>query len=226
MNADGAASAYSSRCEAPQDASQEATPSAQVSGEKPEVARALQPRLRRGRLLTRAALVMQLVKAGDAEPTGEAETATEQSEPAPETEATTEPAPSLPQLFPREGSDERDVRLSEAEWEAVAARVTDGSAEVALLKDWVRASGLPQVVFSPAALSKAGGEQEIELRQQYLRTGKKRDVERNYNSRGQTWICRSYTKTMPLAEYIRYRETYRPRQQRNYTSVSSGCGGC
>lgn len=182
--------------------------------------------------MTCAALVMQLVKAGDAEPTGEAETAAEQSGPALETETTTEQGeaapswPQLPSLASREGSDERDVRLSEAEWEAVAARVTDGSAEVALLKDWVRASGFPQVVFSPAALSKAGGDQEIELRQQYLRTGKKRDVERNYNSRGQTWICRSYTKTMPLAEYIRYRETYRPRQQRNYMSVSWGCGGC
>ena len=172
---------------------------------------------------------MQLVKAGKDESAGEPEAAGEPGA-AGIAESTGEPEPAgvKAEATAADGQedDDEDVRLSEAEWEAVAARVTDGSAEVALLKDWVRASGLPQVVFSPAALSMAGGDQEIELRQQYLRSGKKRDVERNYNSRGQTWICRSYTKTMPLAEYVRYRETYRPRQQRSYTSVGWGsCGG-
>ena len=108
--------------------------------------------------------------------------------------------------------------LDGAAWAAVAQRVTDGSAEVVLLRNWVAASGLLSDCFSSAALAASGGEQEIELREQYLRQGRK-DGERNYDSRGQTWVCRSYTKHMLLKDYLRYRSAYRQRAQRNYICV-------
>lgn len=146
-------------------------------------------------------------------------------------------SPATPALLPREVAAAQrgalvahaslEVNLppaaSAAEWALLASRVKAPETDITLARNWVAAAGLNTRLFEPAMLAEAAGDVEIELRQQYLKAGTA--CERNFGNRGQTWVCKSYSKRMVLGDYLEYRKGYRPRVGRNkYTTVSVRLG--